>query len=50
MEQANIFKGIGKRKTSVAKVLLTEGSGLCTVNNKIFETFFLVLELMKKNL
>ena len=40
MERTNIFKGIGKRKTSVAKVLLTEGSGLCTVNNKVFEKFF----------
>jgi small subunit ribosomal protein S9 len=40
MEQTNSFKGIGKRKTSVAKVLLTEGSGICKVNNKIFETFF----------
>ena len=32
--------GIGKRKTSVAKVFLNEGSGIFTVNNKIFENFF----------
>ena len=35
-----IYTGIGKRKTSVAKVFLKEGSGTIKVNNKIFETFF----------
>lgn len=35
------YSGIGKRKTSVAKVFFTEGSGTFTVNQKAFETFFL---------
>jgi small subunit ribosomal protein S9 len=35
------FSGIGKRKTSVAKVFLKEGTGLITVNEKTFEQFFL---------
>jgi small subunit ribosomal protein S9 len=34
------YTGIGKRKTSVAKVFLKEGSGIFTVNNKNFESFF----------
>jgi small subunit ribosomal protein S9 len=41
MENTGIFyTGIGKRKTSVAKSLLKEGSGTITVNNKTFEDFF----------
>lgn len=32
--------GLGKRKTSVAKVYLTEGSGIFTINNKLFKDFF----------
>nr|YP_009545255.1 ribosomal protein S9 [Synura uvella]AYO28409.1 ribosomal protein S9 [Synura uvella] len=36
----NLFTGIGKRKTSVAKVFLKEGSGILTVNNKSFDDFF----------
>ena len=35
-----LYTGIGKRKTSVAKVFLKEGSGVITVNNKSFEDFF----------
>jgi len=35
-----LYTGIGKRKTSVAKVFLKEGSGVITVNNKSFEEFF----------
>ena len=35
-----LYTGIGKRKTSVAKVFLKEGSGILTVNNKSFEQFF----------
>lgn len=35
-----IYTGIGKRKTSVAKVFLQEGSGSITVNNRGFEDFF----------
>lgn len=34
------FTGLGKRKTSIAKVFLTEGEGLITINNKKFEDFF----------
>lgn len=41
MENKGIFyTGIGKRKTSVAKVFLQEGSGTISVNNKKFEDFF----------
>jgi len=41
MNNKNIsYSGIGKRKTSVAKVFLTEGSGLIKVNNRGFEEFF----------
>lgn len=39
--QETIYTGIGKRKTSVAKVFLKTGSGLINVNNKPFENFFL---------
>ena len=35
-----LYIGIGKRKTSVAKVFLKEGSGIIKVNNKSFEDFF----------
>jgi small subunit ribosomal protein S9 len=41
MNNSNIFyEGLGKRKTSVAKVFLKEGTGVLTVNNKSFEQFF----------
>jgi hypothetical protein len=36
-----LYTGLGKRKTSVAKVFLQNGSGVIQVNNKPFETFFL---------
>ena len=36
----NLYTGLGKRKTSVAKVFLTEGTGSIKVNNKTFEDFF----------
>lgn len=36
----NFYTGLGKRKTSVAKVFLTEGSGVITINKKKFEDFF----------
>ena len=32
--------GLGKRKTSIAKVFLKTGSGIITVNGKTFESFF----------
>lgn len=41
MNSTNItYTGIGKRKTSVAKVYLQEGSGIILVNKKSFESFF----------
>jgi small subunit ribosomal protein S9 len=39
-ETGTLYTGIGKRKTSVAKVFLKEGSGTIKVNNKLFEDFF----------
>lgn len=36
----NFYTGLGKRKTSVAKVFLTEGSGIITINTKKFDEFF----------
>jgi small subunit ribosomal protein S9 len=35
-----LYTGLGKRKTSVAKVFLKNGSGQITVNSKKFEDFF----------
>ena len=35
-----IYTGIGKRKTSVAKVFLTKGSGVITINHKTLASFF----------
>ena len=40
VETGIFYTGIGKRKTSVAKVFLKEGSGLIKVNEKGFEEFF----------
>jgi small subunit ribosomal protein S9 len=46
-----LYTGIGKRKTSVAKVFLTEGEGKITINNKSLDNFFMSLgeerELLK---
>lgn len=39
-----IYSGIGKRKTSIAKIFLKEGNGLITVNNKPFEVAFVSLK------
>ena len=39
-DTGTLYTGIGKRKTSVAKVFLKEGSGIIKVNNKSFEDFF----------
>jgi small subunit ribosomal protein S9 len=36
----NLYTGIGKRKTSVAKVFLAEGSGIFKINNKSLTEFF----------
>lgn len=35
-----LYQGLGKRKTSIAKVFLQEGSGVIKVNDKLFEEFF----------
>lgn len=41
MNQQNIFyRASGKRKTSIAKVLLEKGSGAILVNKKSFDIFF----------
>jgi small subunit ribosomal protein S9 len=34
------YTGLGKRKNSVAKIFLKEGSGTFTINKKSFEHFF----------
>ena len=48
------YSGLGKRKTSVAKVFLKEGSGIITINGKMFEHFFASIseerELLKNSL
>ncbi len=37
---ATIFTGTGRRKTSTARVRITEGSGKLTVNGRNFESYF----------
>jgi small subunit ribosomal protein S9 len=37
---ANIFTGTGRRKTSTARVRITDGSGKLTVNGRGFESYF----------
>ena len=37
---ANIFTGTGRRKTSTARVRITEGSGKLTVNGRDFDSYF----------
>ncbi len=39
--------GIGRRKTSVARVRLAPGTGVITVNNRKFEEYFPVERLQK---
>jgi small subunit ribosomal protein S9 len=39
-EPTNIFTGTGRRKTSTARVRITEGSGKLVVNGRDFETYF----------
>jgi small subunit ribosomal protein S9 len=36
----NTFSAIGKRKTSIAKVILKDGSGIIQINEKNFDSFF----------
>lgn len=38
--QLNFYSAIGKRKTSIAKVFLQNGSGKITINEKTLENFF----------
>jgi small subunit ribosomal protein S9 len=45
-----IYTGIGKRKTSVAKVFLKEGSGNFLINNKSVDTYFLNLKEERESL
>jgi small subunit ribosomal protein S9 len=40
----NVFSGVGKRKTSIAKIFLKKGTGVIHVNNKPFENSFLTLK------
>src|SRR5262245_13691266 len=37
---ANVFLGTGRRKTSTARVRITEGSGKLLVNGREFENYF----------
>ncbi|HVU35256.1 MAG TPA: 30S ribosomal protein S9 [Opitutaceae bacterium] len=37
---ANVFLGTGRRKTSTARVRISEGSGKLTVNGREFEKYF----------
>ena len=44
----NFYTGIGKRKTSIAKVFLKEGTGTIQINKKTFEDFFAGLEFERE--
>ena len=37
---ANVFLGTGRRKTSTARVRVTEGTGKLTVNGRSFDDYF----------
>ena len=37
---ANVHLGTGRRKTSTARVRITEGSGKLTVNGRTFDDYF----------
>jgi len=37
---ANIFTGTGRRKTSTARVRISDGTGKLTVNGREFDTYF----------
>ena len=37
---ANVFLGTGRRKTSTARVRITEGTGKLSVNGREFESYF----------
>jgi small subunit ribosomal protein S9 len=40
MAQSNPYQGTGRRKTAVARVRLSTGSGKITVNGRPFENYF----------
>jgi small subunit ribosomal protein S9 len=42
--EQKIYSGVGKRKTSIAKVFIKEGTGLITVNNSPFDIAFAALK------
>ena len=44
------FEGVGRRKTAVARVRITKGSGKITVNDKEIESYFQLPELREKAL
>jgi len=44
------YAGIGKRKTSVAKVFLKQGSGIISINKKSFEEFFFGMNEEKESI
>jgi small subunit ribosomal protein S9 len=43
-QEQKIYSGVGKRKTSVAKVFIKEGTGIITVNNSPFDIAFSALK------
>ena len=47
MHQQNIL-AVGRRKTAVARVILSPGSGTITVNKKAFEQYF-PLEMLRRD-
>lgn len=51
IDEKKFYEGVGKRKTSIAKVFLKETDSesiLITVNNKSFDTFFSGLNIEKE--
>jgi small subunit ribosomal protein S9 len=44
--KTNAFLGTGRRKTSVARVQLTPGTGVCTVNDRKIEEYITVPNLL----
>jgi small subunit ribosomal protein S9 len=40
MSQATEFLGTGRRKTSVARIRLSSGTGKISVNGRVFEVYF----------
>ena len=40
MAAAKVFLGVGKRKTSIARVILKEGTGALSINKRTLEDYF----------